>query len=482
MPVSNNNQQPHMRPAPRSARLANSNTSAARRAANTRGQQQAQSAYARTAASQQRAGQGQVYGGTAQRAGQGQARAYRPSSYTQQAGSGASRRNAAGTERRASAAQHAARPAQAQKRVPVATIILIAAVLCAAVFGISRVFALFNNAGSAKTQQAATEESATANTTQAAAATDPGEIVLGLNGSAETYVLKGEEYLEAGAHAAELTDGILNSAIEVSGEVNTKKAGDYTVSYSVSDSTGHTATAERTVHVVESMDKQETGIPVLMYHYVYADDNPPSDLNENYISVSNLSAEFNYLKENNFYFPSYQEVSAFLQGEHSLPKNSIVLTFDDAEGSFLDNGIPVAEQYQIPITSFSIGMYDNEQWNEIHCASAYVSYQSHSYSMHQGGGSVGHGGLISALTKDEIVADLKKAQEQCGTTEAFAYPFGDVTEDGKAAVKEAGILCAFTTVNGWARIGDDCSELPRVRINGSVSLDSYINLVTTVQG
>ena len=47
-----------------------------------------------------------------------------------------------------------------------------------------------------------------------------GEIVIGLNGSKDTYVLKGEEYLEAGAHAAEPADGLLNAKIKTSGTVS----------------------------------------------------------------------------------------------------------------------------------------------------------------------------------------------------------------------------------------------------------------------
>ena len=45
------------------------------------------------------------------------------------------------------------------------------------------------------------------------------------------------------------------------------------------------------------------------------------------------------------------------------------------------------------------------------------------------------------------------------------------------AVREAGMLCAFTTENRWARQGDDVTSLPRVRISGEYALDSFIALV-----
>lgn len=310
-----------------------------------------------------------------------------------------------------------------------------------------------------------------------ATSTDPGDIVIGLNGDEHTIVLKGEEYLEAGAHAAEPTDGILSSKIKSTGTVDTSKVGTYEVTYAVSDSTGHTATATRTVEVVDHMDTMQGGMPVLMYHYVYSADDPPPNLDANYLLDTDLEAQLQYLTENDFYFPSYPEIRAFIQGTHSLPAKSVALTFDDGEMGFLLRGVPIIERYRVPVTSFIIANDEASAQNVITHHSPYVSFQSHSYAMHQGGGTIGHGGRISAMSTDEIVADLKQAQAVVGATEAFAYPFGDVTDDAREAVDEAGVLCAFTTENDWASVGDDVRALPRVRISGGNSLDSFKSLV-----
>lgn len=304
-----------------------------------------------------------------------------------------------------------------------------------------------------------------------------GEIVIGLNGSKDTYVLKGEEYLEAGAHAAEPADGLLNAKIKTSGKVDTSKPGTYKVTYRVSDSSGHTAKAVRTVHVVESMETMQDGVPVLMYHYVYDPANPPADLNGNFIASTAFEQQLSYLKENDFYFPSYPEVKAFIEGKHSLPAKSVVLTFDDGEMGFLNVGVPLLEKHQVPATSFVIASDADAAQKVIDHRSPYVAFEPHSFGMHKPGGNVGHGGIISAMSRDEIAADLKHAQEIVGGTQAFAYPFGDVTDDGRAAVRDAGILCAFTTQNSWAHVGDDVTALPRVRISGEYSLDSFIALV-----
>ncbi len=41
---------------------------------------------------------------------------------------------------------------------------------------------------------------------------DPGDIVIGVNGDADTYMLRGEEYIEGGAHAASPSHGVLTQA------------------------------------------------------------------------------------------------------------------------------------------------------------------------------------------------------------------------------------------------------------------------------
>ena len=305
----------------------------------------------------------------------------------------------------------------------------------------------------------------------------PGDIVIGVNGDEDTYVLKGEEYLEAGAHAAEPVDGVLTASIETSGSVDTSVPGDYEVTYRVSDSSGHVAEAVRTVHVVDEMETMDGGVPILMYHYVYTEDDQPDTLNANYLLDTKLGEQLAYLVENDFYFPSYPELRAFLEGEHSLPAKSVVLTFDDAQKGFLKYGIPLLEKYRVPATSFVIASQESAPDKVIDYRSPYVSFQSHSYDMHKAGGSIGHGGVISALTKNQILEDLRLAQEVVGSTEAFAYPYGDVTEDGQQAVEEAGILCAFTTVNSWAHVGDDVTALPRVRITGEYELEGFKYLV-----
>lgn len=218
------------------------------------------------------------------------------------------------------------------------------------------------------------------------------------------------------------------------------------------------------------------GLAICMYHYVYSKDNPPEDLNNNYIEVGALEEELKYLVENEYYFPTWEEVRQYIEGELLLPEKSVVLTFDDGAKSFLELGIPLFDKYEVPATSFLITSKKGEEKVKNY-NSKYVTFQSHSDNMHRGGGNIGHGGIFPAMKHEDAVADLKKSVDICGHGDAFAYPYGDYTEDCVKAVEEAGFLCAVTTEYGRAKPGDNPLLLPRIRMLEGQSLESFKKLV-----
>lgn len=245
------------------------------------------------------------------------------------------------------------------------------------------------------------------------------------------------------------------------------------------------ANEDETAGIVDNRRVQNTateenhktnGLAICMYHYVYDEADPPDDLNNNYIEVHALEEELKYLVENDYFFPTWEEVRQYVNGELLLPEKSVVLTFDDGAKSFLKLGIPLFDKYEVPATSFLITSKDGEKKVQDY-QSEYVTFQSHSDNMHRAGGNIGHGGIFTAMSHDDAVADLKKSIEICGHGDAFAYPYGDYTDDCRKAVEDAGFLCAVTTENRRAEVGDDPLLLPRVRMVEGQSLEGFINLI-----
>lgn len=365
------------------------------------------------------------------------------------------------------------------KAAPLALVLLVAVLACgcagATYLGMradatERPVQTFQEAETAPTDEALTM-------TESAVPQKADDIVMTLNGDQDTIVLVGEEYLEAGCHAVQENVGYLTDEVQISGSVDTAVPGDYTITYKATASDGRYAEATRVVHVVETMD-QAADIPVLMYHWVYTDMDVPDDLNGNYILDTDLEQQLQYLRSNEYYFPSYQELRAFVDGTHTLPEKSVVVTFDDGEQGFLDHGIPLLNEYEVPATSFLICEDDDASLKAMAYASKYVRFQSHGFGLHKAGSNVGKGGIVHAMTEQEIYEDCLNAEEVLGDVEAMAYPFGDNNETAWAAMEETGILCAFTVENDRVSPGENPYALDRVRISGEYTLSGFQNLVS----
>lgn len=299
---------------------------------------------------------------------------------------------------------------------------------------------------------------------------------LELKGEQNIELIKGEnEFEEPGYVAKDYKGTDITDKVKVEYPDFTE-AGKYEICYSITDSE-HTIKVIRTVEVDYPKPDPEGefyghGIPVFMYHYVYDADNPPVNLNSNFISDDMLEQQLQYLVDNDYYFPTWEEFRKYIDGKIELPVNSVMLTFDDCSEGFLTYGVPLIEKYDVRATSFVICSKNGEE--VVKEDFKHLSLQSHSYDMHKPGGNIGHGGIFTALTLEEGVADLEKSIEILGRGDAFAYPFGDFTDLCRQAVDQAGFLAAFTTEYGKSFPGDDPLLLPRVRIEGTITMDDFM--------
>lgn len=298
-----------------------------------------------------------------------------------------------------------------------------------------------------------------------------------LEGNQEIDMLLGERYEEPGFRAIDSNGNDITDKVDVDSS-KLVRAGENYVTYTVYD--GDKATQlKRKVNVAPNIEYDSPGLAICMYHYVYDENNPPEDLEarySNYITTTELEKEFNWYKEEGYYFPTWQEVREYVDGKLLLPEKSVVLTFDDGNKNFLKYGIPIAEKCQVPITSFVITSYDGKEKIKEY-SNEYVNWQSHSHNMHRGGGNIGHGGIFTAITYEEGMADLNESIKICGSGEAFAYPFGDYNDHSRKMVEDAGFVCAVTTVEGKAYPGDDPLLLPRVRMFNGQSIYHLENKV-----
>lgn len=302
-----------------------------------------------------------------------------------------------------------------------------------------------------------------------------------LNGDAEINIAKGSKYQELGCSALDNYDGDVTTKIKIDSSVNTAEKGTYQVSYTVSDTSGNSTSINRTVNVVDSgakniSTKKATGLPVLMYHFFYDKTTGATGKDANCMEIHDFEDQLKYLVENNYYFPTWDEVQNYVLGKSCLPEHSIVITVDDGDASFFDLAVPVINKYNVKVTSFAVTSWiENTEYLK-QFDSNKIIFQSHSHDMHKSG-SDGKGKFLT-MSENDALADLKTSKDFIGNATVFCYPFGHFNEKCEKILEKAGYNMAFTTAYGRVRPGDKPYELSRIRMSKGDSLDSFIKRVS----
>ena len=223
--------------------------------------------------------------------------------------------------------------------------------------------------------------------------------------------------------------------------------------------------------------KSTSGVPVLVYHYTY-DSTNSYEKNEckSIICLSDkkFDSHMKFIKDNNFYTATLNDLEMFIDGKIRLPEHTVVITIDD--GYYTPKSIEILEKYDLHATLFLIGSvakitgFDYNSKNlEVH---------SHTYDLHYVGACPGGQGTpIKCLAKDKILADLKKSRESLNNTPYFCYPFFEYNDYAISLLKEAGFRMAFAGRRMKVRVGANKYKLPRYGIINTTTTDDLKNIL-----
>ncbi|MGM7668181.1 polysaccharide deacetylase family protein [Microbacterium sp. A93] len=214
-----------------------------------------------------------------------------------------------------------------------------------------------------------------------------------------------------------------------------------------------------------------TEVPILMYHqFTTRPEGEDGWLRGNYAYIGDFEAHMTHIASTGFYLPTWDELSAFIDGRLYLPPRSVIVTDDDADQTWFDLAVPIVEQQKVLATSFMVTAYRSDP-----APSPYVLRRSHTHDMHEAGAN-GDGRMVN-WTADEIAADLNTSGDLLGAREVIAYPYGHYNDTAKQGVAQAGYEMARTIEPGKVVIGTDKYALPVVRIDYGMGLDSLISRI-----
>ncbi|MDL5352838.1 polysaccharide deacetylase family protein [Microbacterium sp. zg-YB36] len=216
---------------------------------------------------------------------------------------------------------------------------------------------------------------------------------------------------------------------------------------------------------------EDTAVPILMYHQFTTNPEGEDDwLRLNYAYIGDFQAHMDYIAAGGFYLPTWDELSAFIDGVLYLPARSVIITDDDAHHTWLELAAPIIESKGLLTTSFVITKFRSEP-----APNPYVLQRSHTHDMHEAGGN-GQGRIVN-WSAAEIAADLETSAQILGAKEVVAYPFGHYNDTAKEGLRQAGFDLARTIEQGYVRPGTDKLALPCIRINYGMTVDDLRQLI-----
>jgi uncharacterized repeat protein (TIGR02543 family) len=217
---------------------------------------------------------------------------------------------------------------------------------------------------------------------------------------------------------------------------------------------------------------EKVRVPVLMYHqFTTKPEGEHNWLKANFDYIGAFEQNMAYLARKQFYFPTWDEMNAFIDGRLYLPHRSVVVTDDDADPTWENLAVPIVTKYKILATSFVITKYRHAP-----APSVYVLQRSHTNDMHSAGAD-GKGKMVN-YTLPQIVADLTTSvQVLGGVKEAFAYPFGQYNATAEEGLRHVGFWMAFTTRPGDVHAGSTKLQLPRERMSYGMTMQQFIDVV-----
>ncbi|MCC4248186.1 xylanase [Microbacterium testaceum] len=215
----------------------------------------------------------------------------------------------------------------------------------------------------------------------------------------------------------------------------------------------------------EANRAEDAGIPILMYHqFTRKPEGEDTWLRANYLYIGDFDAQMAYIQESGFYLPTWDELSAFIDGALFLPKRSVIITDDDADSTWLELAAPIVDARNLLTTSFVITSARTEG-----TPNRFVLQRSHTHDMHRAGAN-GKGRMVND-DADTIAADLEQSAAILGVKEVVAYPFGHHDATTKEGVRRAGFELGRTVEHGYVRVGTDKLALPVIRVNEGMTVD-----------
>lgn len=209
-----------------------------------------------------------------------------------------------------------------------------------------------------------------------------------------------------------------------------------------------------------------------------------------FVTKENFEEQMAYLYHNNYHTLTLDEVKDYYYNNKELPKNSVLLTFDDCYQSIKVFAYPILKKYNFHGVAFVVTNWLHENPKEFNPNSSVClaeseladisdvfEYANHTDSFHQ---RMNPTTSSLTLSSDEAISDdldLCNSKSYITAKDVFAYPFGIYEDRNVDLLKKKGYKLAFTSLNGSNDKNTNPLLLNRNAIPYFMPMEAFIKVV-----
>ena len=210
-----------------------------------------------------------------------------------------------------------------------------------------------------------------------------------------------------------------------------------------------------------------------------------------YAAIEDFEEQILWLRQHKYTFLTADEFYQWYIGEKTLPRKSVLLTFDDGEESNYHLVLPILQKHQIPATFFIIGKrimekkeimplgasesqvryFTYKDYLELNEKRDLISFGSHSYNLHF---FLNGKHAVEVLDEQSITDDFEKMKGHFSVN-YFAAPYGAYNESVYKNVKKYHKMgfCVETPKCPYAKRGEDVYRIRRIRVDGLTTIKDF---------
>ena len=246
----------------------------------------------------------------------------------------------------------------------------------------------------------------------------------------------------------------------------------------------------RVGYIEQRADTASNGIAVLHYEHVLpAQVAKQLETNHTVVTAEQFEQQMAYLAAQGYTTITKTNLADYVAGSFVLPEKAVLITFDGGLLSAKEYAYPILQEHHFTAVQHVIAsrvtresgtqVFDETKEQYITVAdmtttSDVFDHEAQTFNMHQ---LIGNKSVLVEADINSVKDDLRQLVKALGKVTAFAYPFGQYSDDVIEALQEYGFTMAFTQERAHVTIGADAMQLPRYSITEETTMKQFEKIV-----